>query len=50
MKFLEFFVFEDCDLEDTSLANKAKKSINLYTTLQNWPYKTTTYCKSNGTP
>ena len=38
---------EDCDLEDAHLANKHQKAPVL---LQNRPYKTTTYCKSNGKP
>ena len=30
MKCLEFFVFEDCDLEDTSLANKPKNILKIF--------------------
>ena len=39
MKFLEICVFEDCDLEDTSLANKPKIFLkNVYISLQNRNY------------
>ena len=30
MKFLEIFVFEDCDLEDTSIAHKPKKILKMF--------------------
>ena len=30
MKFFEIFFFENCDLEDTSLANKPKKSVKMF--------------------
>ena len=30
MKFLEICVVEDCDLEDTSLANKQKKLLKMF--------------------
>ena len=49
MYFLEICFLEEYDCEDTSLANKPrKKSKNVTVLLQNRPYKTTTYCKSNG--
>ena len=30
MKFLEIFVFEDCDLENTSIAHKLKRFFKMY--------------------
>ena len=30
MEFLEICVFEDCDLEDTSLENKPKKNLKMF--------------------
>ena len=36
-------------LEDTPLANRPKKnSKNVTVLLLNWPFKTNTYCESNG--
>ena len=47
MQFLEICFFENCDLENTSLANKPNKCF-CFTT--NCPYKTNAFCKSNGKP